>query len=47
MLEKIAYIAACLILPIVWGFTVNWLFELRAKRKDRRGEEPVFPDYQI
>jgi hypothetical protein len=38
----------CLILPVVWGALVNWLFNLwRAKAARKEQDEPIFPDYQI
>lgn len=48
MLHKVLFTIACLILPIVWGVFVNWLFNFwhaRSARKEQ--DEPIFPDYQI
>lgn len=48
MWQKLLYIAACLILPIVWGVLVNWLFNLwHGRRSERAEDESIFPDYQI
>ena len=47
---KILFVAACLLLPVVWGVVVNWLFNLWNGRKVREAEDDddwVFPDYQI
>ena len=46
--RKILFTVACLILPVVWGVFVNWLFSLwqTVPAKQSR-DEPVFPDYQI
>ena len=49
MLDKLLFIAACLVLPVAWGVFVNWLFDLWRGRRaggDDDGE-PIFPDYQI
>ncbi len=48
MLEKVLYVAACVIFPVVWGVIVNWLFNLWQERTaDNSTDEPIFPDYQI
>ncbi|MGH7127641.1 MAG: hypothetical protein ACREJB_04850 [Planctomycetaceae bacterium] len=44
MLTKLLFAAACVVLPVVWGVVVNWVFGLW---RNRRGDEPIFPDYQI
>ncbi len=39
---------ACLILPVVWGVLVNWLFDLWHERAaEKSSDDPIFPDYQI
>ena len=45
--EKILYVLACVVLPVLWGVFVNWLFTLWASEPSDRDDEPVFPDYQI
>lgn len=45
--EKILYVLACVVLPVLWGVFVNWLFTLWASRSSDSDDEPVFPDYQI
>lgn len=49
MLNKILMVVACLLLPILWGVIVNWVFNFWNKLAARREEEeePIFPDYQI
>ncbi len=49
MLNKLLMVAACLLLPILWGVVVNWLFNFWSSRAGRNedDEEPIFPDYQI
>lgn len=51
VLQKIAFILACLVLPIVWGVLVNWVFNLwqsrKAARNNGKEDEWIFPDYQI
>ena len=48
MLEKVLYVAACVVLPVVWGVVVNWLFNLwRERTAEKSADEPIFPDYQI
>lgn len=47
MLQKIAFILACLLLPVLWGVLVNWLFGMWKNRNSRNDDEPIFPDYQI
>ena len=47
---KILFAAACLLLPIVWGVLVNWMFNLWNGRKLEKTDDDddwVFPDYQI
>lgn len=46
------FIAACIVLPVVWGILVHWVFQrLRRNRPrtrtDRADHEPSWPDYQI
>jgi hypothetical protein len=42
------YIAACVVLPIVWGVAVNFLFNLWRDRTAQGAEnDRIFPDYQI
>lgn len=48
MLQKTLFVVACLVLPIVWGVGVNWLFDLWQNRNAHSGEDDsIFPDYQI
>lgn len=48
VLEKVGFVLACLILPVVWGVIVNWLFEFwRDRNEEKRDIESIFPDYQI
>jgi hypothetical protein len=52
------FVAACLIVPVVWGWLVNWLFVRYRRRRGPRGGSPAaadgesedratFSDYQI
>ena len=46
--RKILFSVLCLVLPILWGILVNWLFNLwRSRPVDHSQDEPIFPDYQI
>jgi hypothetical protein len=57
-LDSAAFVAACLIVPVVWGWLVNWLFN-RWRRSRAPGNErstrtaaedesdATFSDYQI
>ena len=46
--QKILFLLASLVLPVVWGVLVNWLFDLwRERQLSDSEDEPVFPDYQI
>jgi hypothetical protein len=48
MVEKLLYVAACLVLPVAWGVLVNWLFDFwKDRRGEGNGDRPIFPDYQI
>ena len=54
VLGKILFAAACLLLPIVWGVLVNWLFNLWNGRKTETdadagpdNDDWGVPDYQI
>jgi hypothetical protein len=49
-----AFVAACLVLPIAWGWAVNWLFLQWRRRANGLGNshlpaprETPFTDYQI
>jgi hypothetical protein len=42
------YIAACLLIPMVWGLIVAAIYERLAIRRDRAKEEAeVFMDFEI
>jgi hypothetical protein len=48
VLSSVLFTLACLILPVIWGALVNWLFNLwQAKAAGKEGDESIFPDYQI
>ena len=48
MLYSVLFTLACLIIPVIWGVVVNWMFDLwQAKTAQKEGDEPIFPDYQI
>ena len=49
MLNKFLMVASCLLLPIIWGVVVNWMFNFWNHRVARLNDEedPIFPDYQI
>jgi heme/copper-type cytochrome/quinol oxidase subunit 2 len=48
VLVKVGFVLACLILPVVWGVVVNWLFEFwRNRSEEKRDTDSIFPDYQI
>lgn len=49
LLNKLLMVAACLLLPILWGVVVNWMFNFWSSRSARNesDDEPIFPDYQI
>lgn len=48
MLQVLGYTVVCLVLPVLWGILVNWLFRFWQTRSAGRNEDkPVFPDYQI
>lgn len=51
MLWRILFVLLCLVVPVVWGLAVNWIFRhperLRRKRSHSKDEEPRYPDYQI
>lgn len=42
---KVAYIAACLVVPAAWGAFAAWLFTRGDKNKD--AERPPHVDYMI
>jgi hypothetical protein len=55
-LQAAAYIAACLLMPILWGWAVNWAFHRLLQRPPNGpGSHPAaspadasaFHDYQI
>ncbi len=48
MLDKIFFMIACIIIPVLWGVIVNWLFNLWQDRSaDSSDDDYIFPDYQI
>ncbi len=48
VLHKVLFTLACLVLPVIWGVLVNWLFNLwRGRTVHNENDEPIFPDYQI
>ena len=57
-LERVGFLAACLLIPIAWGWLVNWLFgrwhrrgcpsrREQAAMTDAVEEEDEFIDYSI
>lgn len=48
ILTKAIFAAGCIMLPVVWGYVVNRLFNLwRERTGDDGNEDPFMPDYQI
>ena len=48
MISRLLYFAACLLIPVMWGAIVNWMFDLWQRRDQQTTEEDTgFPDYQI
>jgi hypothetical protein len=48
VVEKLLFVAACVLMPIAWGVLVHWLFEAWQARANEKGDDdPLFPDYQI
>lgn len=48
MLSPLIYLLACLLIPVLWGAIVNWMFDLWQRREPEAAEEETgFPDYQI
>ncbi len=46
--RNILFTAACVILPVLWGVLVNWVFDLwQSRNAEKSQDEPIFPDYQI
>ena len=46
--RNILFTAACVILPVLWGVLVNWVFDLwQSRNAEESQDEPIFPDYQI
>lgn len=43
-LERAGFVAVCLVVPIVWGCLVNWLFARWSHRRMSRREEAVLSD---
>jgi hypothetical protein len=44
---RLAFVAACLAIPVAWGVIVNWLFDLWQRRPVEADDDRIFPDYQI
>ncbi|MCR9231552.1 MULTISPECIES: hypothetical protein [Gimesia] len=48
MLDKIFFIIACIIIPVLWGVIVNWIFNQWQDRSNNNSDDDyIFPDYQI
>ena len=48
MPPQLTYLLACLLIPVLWGAIVNWMFDLWQRRdRDTSDEETGFPDFQI
>lgn len=40
-LQQLGFILACLSIPIVWGWLVNWLFSRFSRRRRTHGDVPA------
>lgn len=49
LLEKTLFTLACLVLPVLWGVLVNWMFGIWQTRKSNtdHNDDQIFPDFQI
>ncbi|WP_197532659.1 hypothetical protein [Symmachiella macrocystis] len=48
MVEKLLFTLACLVLPVLWGIVVNWLFvKWQNRNPPQQQADPNLPDYQI
>ncbi len=45
--QRLLYVGLCVLLPVVWGVAVNWMFDLWKRRPVESGDDRIFPDYQI
>ena len=45
--QKILFIIACLVLPVVWGWLVHALFRFVSRKIKRQDDDSIFPDFQI
>lgn len=46
-LNKISFVAACIAVPIVWGWLVNWAFSRWDRRVAEQPHDDPFIDYHI
>ncbi|GAB4138586.1 MAG: hypothetical protein Tsb009_06880 [Planctomycetaceae bacterium] len=48
ILNRILFVLACLLLPMLWGVIVNWVYNFWSERSERKADDDtIFPDYQI
>ena len=47
-MKTIVYVLACVVLPVVWGALIHWIFQHIRRRQDSgRPSADNWPDYQI
>ena len=51
-MSKVLFILACLLIPIIWGIAVNWIFDFwkssaASSEDNSKNGDRIFPDYQI
>ena len=45
--RRLLFVGLCVLIPVVWGVRVNWLFNLWSRRPPEADGDRIFPDYQI
>lgn len=46
-IKQVAFIAASIAIPILWGWLINWLFTRFGDRSAATKRDESFMDYQI
>ena len=48
LFNRVLFVLLCLVLPMLWGVTVNWIYNFLSERSEQNSDdETIFPDYQI
>ena len=47
-MQTALYVMACIVLPVLWGTIVHWIFQhIRSRQNSEHRSADNWPDYQI